>query len=230
MTLQTTDLDTTGIDAGWQDIIATETARPYMRELSGFLAARRALQAVIYPPAPDILNALRLTPFADIRVVILGQDPYHGAGQAHGLSFSVPAGIKLPPSLRNIYKEIARDFGQVPPAHGDLSSWAQQGVLLLNATLTVEDGKAGAHQNRGWEIFTDSLIKSVSDKKQHVVFMLWGSYAQKKAALIDRQKHLVLEAPHPSPLSAHRGFIGCGHFSAANRYLSQHGLNDIKWV
>ena len=161
--------------------------------------------------------------------MILGQDPYHGEGQAHGLAFSVRKGVRLPPSLKNIYKEIEAEYGMKMPDHGELAGWAQQGVLLLNATLTVQESNAGSHHKRGWEEFTDAIIRAVNEKRQHVVFMLWGSHAQKKGAFIDRKKHLVLEAPHPSPLSAHRGFLGCGHFKKANEYLSRNGYQPIDW-
>ncbi|MCC7038659.1 MAG: uracil-DNA glycosylase, partial [Alphaproteobacteria bacterium] len=179
----------------------------------------------IYPAAQNIYAALNTTPFDSVRVVILGQDPYHGPDQAHGLSFSVRDGVKIPPSLRNIYKEI----GGAMPKSGDLTPWAKQGVLLLNATLTVQAEQAGSHQGRGWEQFTDAIIRALNDRGEHIVFMLWGSYAQKKGAFIDRKKHLVLEAPHPSPLSAHRGFLGCGHFVKANEYLKQQGRKAIDW-
>ena len=183
----------------------------------------------VYPPREDLFAAFHRTPYADARVLILGQDPYHGPGQAHGLSFSVREGVKLPPSLRNIYKELAADLGVTPPASGDLSRWAEQGVLLLNAVLTVEEGRAGAHQGKGWEGFTDRIVEVLNREREHLVFMLWGSYAQAKGKVIDPRRHLVLKAPHPSPLSAHRGFIGCGHFSAAIEYLLRHGQAPIDW-
>jgi uracil-DNA glycosylase len=176
-----------------------------------------------------IFNALNSTPLDSVKVVILGQDPYHGPGQAHGLSFSVPRGVPVPPSLQNIYKELESDLGLMPPAHGDLSSWARQGVLLLNAVLTVEAHKAGSHQGQGWEQFTDRVVSVINDTKDGVVFMLWGSYAQKKGAVIDRSRHLVLTAPHPSPLSAYRGFLGCLHFSQCNEYLQSQGTAPIDW-
>ena len=204
-------------------------AAPDLRALDDFLQRERAAGHILYPPAPDIFTALTLTPFNNVRVVILGQDPYHGAGQAHGLAFSVPAGVKPPPSLKNIYKELDATFGPRLRPSGDLTHWARQGVLLLNATLTVRDGAAGSHQNKGWEEFTDSLIRAVNDHHDHVVFMLWGSYAQKKGAFIDPHKHLILTAPHPSPLSAHRGFLGCGHFKTANDDLAAHGQTHIDW-
>ena len=213
------------IPPGWQGL--TDTAA--LPALNTFLQKEETGGHTIYPPAPDIFQALALTPFHNVRVVILGQDPYHGPGQAHGLAFSVRAGVKPPPSLKNIYKELDATFGPRPRPHGDLSGWAQQGVLLLNATLTVRDGEAGSHQNKGWEEFTDSLIRAVNDRHDHIVFMLWGSYAQKKGAFIDRARHLVLTAPHPSPLSAHRGFLGCGHFKTANDDLAAHGKTPIDW-
>lgn len=220
---------TAQLPTDWLDILGAELDRPYMAKLREFLAAEKAAGKIIYPRGGDIFNAFNTTPFADVKVVILGQDPYHGEGQAHGLSFSVPRGIAPPPSLINIYKEISRDFGMPMTRNGDLTPWAKQGVLLLNATLTVQQAMAGSHQKRGWEEFTDAVIRAVNDRHEHVVFMLWGSYAQKKGAFIDRKKHLVLEAPHPSPLSAHRGFIGCGHFRSANDYLEKHGRSAVAW-
>src|SRR5690554_2535186 len=200
-----------------------------MQDLRSFLQVEKQAGKVIFPPAPLMFNAFNSTPFSQVKVVILGQDPYHGPGQAHGLSFSVPEAVPPPPSLQNIFKEIERDLGIARPAHGCLTSWAQQGVLLLNATLSVEQSRAGSHQNRGWETFTDAAIAALNHNRQHLVFLLWGSYAQKKGRLIDSNKHLVLSSPHPSPLSAHRGFIGNSHFSQANAYLQQQGLNPIDW-
>lgn len=217
------------IAKSWDAHVGSEIAQPYMGKLTAFLKERAAAGKVIYPQNDEILSALDLTPFGDVRVVIIGQDPYHGPGQAQGLSFSVRRGVRIPPSLRNIYKEIEAEFGVKMPAHGDLTGWAQQGVLLLNATLTVEKASAGAHQKRGWEEFTDAIIRALNDHHEHVVFMLWGSYAQKKGAFIDRRKHLVLESVHPSPLSAHRGFLGNGHFAKANEYLAAHGRKPIAW-
>ena len=202
---------------------------PYMRQLRAFLAADKATGKMIYPPGSLWFNALNHTPFSQVKVVILGQDPYHGAQQAHGLCFSVPDGIAPPPSLVNIFAEIKRDLGIEPPPHGNLTRWADQGVLLLNSVLTVEHGKAGAHQGKGWEIFTDKIIALLNEQREHIVFLLWGNYAQKKGALIDRQKHLVLTAPHPSPLSVYRGFSGCGHFSASNTYLKNNNIQEIHW-
>lgn len=218
------------IDRSWLSYIGAEFDRPYMAHLKTFLESERANGNAVYPREDHVFNALNHTKFDDVRVVILGQDPYHGEGQAHGLSFSVPDGVKIPPSLRNMYKELERDFGVTPPAHGNLTRWAEQGVLLLNATLTVQADKAGSHQNKGWEDFTDAVIRAVNDGRDHVAFLLWGSYAQKKGAFIDRSRHLVLTAPHPSPLSAHRGFIGCGHFRAANDYLAEQGRAVVQWI
>lgn len=213
----------------WLAHLAPEFEQPYMQQLKAFLLVQKQQAKVIYPPSKLIFNALNSTPLDQVKVVILGQDPYHGPGQAHGLCFSVQPGIKPPPSLQNIFKELARDLNLPIPQHGCLQSWADQGVLLLNATLTVEQARAGAHQGQGWEIFTDRAIQVVNEQCDGVVFLLWGSYAQKKSALIDARKHLILTAPHPSPLSAHRGFIGCGHFSAANDYLIKHHKTPINW-
>jgi uracil-DNA glycosylase len=200
-----------------------------MRDLGTFLRAEKAKGRVIHPPGPQIFNAFNRTPFEAVRVVILGQDPYHGPGQAHGLSFSVPDGVPPPPSLQNIFKEIERDLGLPRPTSGNLTPWSDRGVLLLNAVLTVETGKAGSHQGKGWEAFTDTAIAALSGQREGLVFMLWGAYAQAKGGIIDRSRHCVLRAPHPSPLSAHRGFLGCGHFSAANRYLQGRGQPPMDW-
>ncbi|HYD17178.1 MAG TPA: uracil-DNA glycosylase [Patescibacteria group bacterium] len=224
------DLTDTSLEPGWQQILGAEFSAPYMSALVSFLKAEAEGGRVIYPAAENIFTALRATPFGQVKVVILGQDPYHGPDQAHGLSFSVRPGIKLPPSLRNIYKELEACYGIKMPLSGDLTGWAKQGVLLLNATLTVQAENAGSHQGRGWEQFTDAIIRALNERSEHIVFMLWGSYAQKKGAFIDRDRHLVLEAPHPSPLSAHRGFLGCGHFKKANDYLAQHGRAGIDWI
>jgi uracil-DNA glycosylase len=213
----------------WQPSLVPEFDQPYMQQLKSFLRAEKDQKKVIYPNSSNWFHALETTPLDDVKVVILGQDPYHQPGQAHGLCFSVQPGVKIPPSLMNIYKELQSDLGITPPTHGYLESWAKQGVLLLNAVLTVEDSNANAHQGKGWEQFTDKIISTVNEHCDHVVFMLWGSYAQKKGAMIDRNKHLVLKAPHPSPLSAHRGFLGCKHFSQANDYLHQHGKSVINW-
>ena len=200
-----------------------------MQALGEFLREEKAAGKRIYPPGNRIFAALDSTPVDSVKVVILGQDPYHGPGQAHGLAFSVPAGVDTPPSLVNIFKEIERDLGFARPGHGCLESWAAQGVLLLNAVLTVEAGKAGSHQGKGWEGFTDHVVETLDRETDGLVFMLWGSYAQAKGKIIDARRHCVLRAPHPSPLSAHRGFIGCGHFSAANRWLTGRRLAPIDW-
>lgn len=217
------------LDPSWLAHLESAFAQPYMADLRAFLEQERAAGKVVFPRGNDIFNAMNTTPFDDVKVVIIGQDPYHGPGQAHGLSFSVPRGVPVPPSLQNIYKEIAATYGRPMPPHGDLTGWARQGVLLLNATLTVRQGEAGSHQGRGWEQFTDAVIRAVNDRHDHIVFMLWGSYAQKKGAFIDRTRHCVLTSPHPSPLSAHRGFLGCGHFMKANQYLKTHGRAEIDW-
>jgi len=206
--------------------MAAEFDRPYMQALLFFLQAR---QQPIYPPAALRYEAFKQTPFEQVKVVILGQDPYHGPGQAHGLSFSVPLGEKIPPSLRNIYKELQHDLGIEPAAHGCLADWAKQGVLLLNATLTVEEKNAGAHQKRGWETFTDAAITALNAHRQGLVFMLWGKYARDKGACIDENRHLVLRSVHPSPLSAYRGFFGCRHFSQANAWITAHGGQPVDW-
>ena len=213
----------------WRDRVGDYLRRPDMQALAAFLRSEKAAGKRIHPAGAQIFAALDATPFDQVKVVILGQDPYHGPGQAHGLSFSVPEGVDVPPSLLNIFKELERDLGQARPAHGNLASWARQGVLLLNAVLTVEGGRAGAHQGKGWEGFTDHVIDTLSREREGLVFMLWGSYAQAKGRIIDARRHCVLRAPHPSPLSAHRGFLGCGHFSAANRWLQGRGLAPIDW-
>ncbi|WP_041524803.1 uracil-DNA glycosylase [Gilvimarinus agarilyticus] len=218
------------LEPGWLSELSAEFDEPYMGELKAFLKAQKQAGKVIYPPAAQMFNAFNTTPFDKVKVVILGQDPYHGPGQAHGLSFSVPEGVRIPPSLQNIFKEIERDLGIARPNHGNLTKWAEQGVLLLNATLSVEQASAGSHQKRGWELFTDRAIAALNRDREGLVFMLWGSYAQKKGRLIDTSKHLVLKAVHPSPLSAHRGFLGCGHFSQANHYLQSHAQQPIDWA
>lgn len=220
---------TIDLHASWLAHLAAEFEQPYMKHLKAFLLTEKKQRKVIYPASKDIFNAFNSTPLDQVKVVILGQDPYHGPNQAHGLCFSVQPGVPSPPSLQNMFKELRRDMGFDIPSHGCLQSWANQGVLLLNATLTVEQARAGAHQGQGWEIFTDKAIQIVNDHCEGVVFLLWGSYAQKKAALINADKHLVLKAPHPSPLSAHRGFIGCGHFSTANAYLQRCNKPPIDW-
>ena len=221
------------LESSWKSRVGALLESPKLRELAQFLRDQKAAGKRIYPPGDEIFAALNRTPFDTVKVVILGQDPYHGPGQAHGLCFSVRPGIAIPPSLRNIYAEIERDTGSAAiagdlPDHGCLLSWADQGVLLLNAVLTVEDGKPGSHANRGWESFTDTIVECLARERQGLVFMLWGAYAQKKGAMIDR-RHCVLRTTHPSPLSAHRGFIGCGHFSAANRWLVGQGQTPIDW-
>lgn len=219
----------TQMEPSWQQRLAGEFSEPYMVALKDYLRTRKAKKVVIYPHSANWFHAFSLTPFEQVKVVVLGQDPYHGPGQAHGLSFSVPEGVRPPPSLVNIYKELNNDLGLVPPTSGCLESWARQGVFLLNSVLTVEQGQAAAHQGRGWEDFTDRVIRLLNDEREHLVFMLWGSYAQKKGAFIDASRHLVLRSPHPSPLSAHRGFLGCGHFSKANEYLASQGQESIDW-
>jgi uracil-DNA glycosylase len=213
----------------WQKQLNAEFEQDYMQQLFAFLDAESKQDKVVYPKQTDWFHALEATPLNEVKVVILGQDPYHQPNQAHGLCFSVLPGVKTPPSLVNIYKELEADLGIVRANHGYLESWAQQGVLLLNAVLTVEDSMANAHKGKGWETFTDKVISTVNEQCDHVVFLLWGGYAQKKGAMINEAKHLVLKAPHPSPLSAHRGFLGCGHFSQANAYLMQHGKQIINW-
>ncbi|BDU18788.1 uracil-DNA glycosylase [Dyella sp. GSA-30] len=217
------------LEPSWKARIGDYLERPEMQALSAFLRAEKQAGKVIYPPGPDIFAAFDHTPFDAVRVVILGQDPYHGPNQAHGLCFSVRPGVQTPPSLQNIFKEIQRDLGIASPDHGCLTPWADRGVLLLNAVLTVERGMANAHQGKGWEGFTDAAIDALNREREDIVFMLWGSYAQKKGQLIDTRKHRVLKSVHPSPLSAHRGFLGCGHFSAANQYLTEHGQAPIDW-
>ncbi len=214
----------------WADLLADQFELPYMQNLRAFLATEQQQGKTIFPPGPSIFNALNYTDFDHVNVVIIGQDPYHGANQAHGFCFSVQPGVATPPSLRNIYQELNQDLGMPIPAHGNLRSWADQGVLLLNAVLTVESSTAGAHQGKGWELFTDRIIELLNEKSQDVVFLLWGSYAQKKGKLIDRAKHCVLEGPHPSPLSAYRGFFGCQHFSKTNEYLAEKGKTQINWA
>jgi uracil-DNA glycosylase len=217
------------LEASWKVRLEDYLRRPDMQALAAFLRAEKADGKHIYPPGPAIFSAFDHTPFDAVRVVVLGQDPYHGPGQAHGLCFSVPAGVRVPPSLDNIFKEIQRDLGIARPDHGCLTPWADRGVLLLNSVLTVEEGRAGAHQGKGWEGFTDAAIAALNREREGLVFLLWGAYAQRKGSLIDRNRHCVLTSVHPSPLSAHRGFLGCGHFSAANRYLESHGQAPIDW-
>lgn len=216
------------IDDSWKTVLQPEFDKPYFELLTSFVRHEYQTKQC-FPPARLIFNAFDSCPFDRVRVVIIGQDPYHDVGQAHGLCFSVNEGVEIPPSLANIYKELNRDLGKPIPSSGNLQSWTQQGVLLLNATLTVEAHRPGSHQNKGWEELTDAAIQALNKQREHIVYMLWGSYAQRKGQYIDRRKNLVLTAPHPSPLSAYRGFIGCGHFSAANRYLQSHNIPPILW-
>lgn len=218
------------IDPSWLGALKDEFEQPYMAALREFLQAEKAAKKVIFPASKWIFNAFNATPFHKVKVVILGQDPYHGPGQAHGLCFSVLAGVRTPPSLMNIFKEIQRDVGCGMPSSGCLQAWAEQGVLLLNATLTVEQGRAGSHQGKGWEVFTDKVIAELNQQQEGLVFLLWGAYAQKKGALINSKKHCVLQSAHPSPLSAHRGFLGNQHFSKTNSYLQQQGKAPIDWA
>jgi uracil-DNA glycosylase len=217
------------LEPSWLRVLGPEFDQQYMHNLRSFLQEQKAAGKHIHPPGSMIFNALNSTPLEKVRVVILGQDPYHNPGQAHGLCFSVLPGVAPPPSLLNIYKELQRDTGFVPPAHGYLQSWADQGVLLLNAVLTVERFKAASHQGKGWERFTDKVVSVLNEQKEGLVFLLWGSYAQKKGQFISRSRHLVLESAHPSPLSAHRGFLGNGHFSRTNAWLQDHGQVPINW-
>lgn len=224
-----TSADNIKLEAGWKEALREEFAKPYMQELADFLRQEKAAGKEVYPPGALIFNALNSTPLERVKVVIIGQDPYHGPEQAHGLCFSVQPGVATPPSLLNIYKELKRDLNIDIAAHGCLQHWAEQGVLLLNTSLTVERGMAGSHADKGWGVFTDRVIEVVSEQREHLVFLLWGKHAQSKARLIDASKHLVLCSPHPSPLSAHRGFIGNGHFSRCNKFLVQHGMAPIDW-
>ena len=217
------------LEAGWKQALQGEFEQLYMERLRESLRVEKAAGKVIYPPGPLIFNALNATPLKQVKVVILGQDPYHGPGQAHGLCFSVQPGVPTPPSLLNIFKELKRDLNLDIPGHGCLQSWAEQGVLLLNTSLTVEQGNAGSHADKGWKPFTDKVIEVVSRDCKHLVFLLWGAHAQSKAKLIDATKHLILKSVHPSPLSAYKGFLGNGHFSRANTFLQQHGLQPIDW-
>jgi uracil-DNA glycosylase len=218
------------LHSSWLEPLRGEFEQPYMGELKRFLLREREQGKRIFPKPKEWFRALDLTPLGKVRVVILGQDPYHGEGQAHGLCFSVQPGVRPPPSLVNIYRELERDLGIKPRRHGFLEHWASQGVLLLNSVLTVEMGRAASHRERGWERFTDRIIREVNARPEPVVFMLWGSYAQNKAAFVDTSRHLVLKAPHPSPLSAHGGFFGCRHFSKANAFLESRGLPPIDWA
>ena len=235
-----TTADRVRLEASWKNALRPEFDAGYMHKLRAFLVAEKQARKVVYPKGDQIFAALDATPLDAAKVVIIGQDPYHGPNQAHGLCFSVRPGVPAPPSLVNIFQEINTDMaddevpygradGAVPAGHASLTPWARQGVLLLNAVLTVVAGRAGSHQGRGWETFTDRVVEAINREREHVVFMLWGSYAQKKGAVVDRRRHLVLTAPHPSPLSAHRGFFGCRHFSQANRYLVEHGIMPVNW-
>jgi len=218
------------LDASWLKHLESEFNLDYMQDLRNFLKQEKRLGKQVYPPSDLIFNAMNTTPFDQVKVVILGQDPYHGPGQAHGLCFSVLPGVKVPPSLVNIYKEIKADLGIETAQHGYLQSWAEQGVLLLNAVLTVEKAMAASHQGKGWERFTDRIVSELNEKREHLVFLLWGSYAQKKGQFIDRDRHLVLQSTHPSPLSAYRGFLGCRHFSQTNAYLQKTGQQAVDWA
>ena len=217
------------ISNDWAPVLREEYGKPYYRDLYQFVREKKK-KNTIYPPADDIFNAFHLTPLSRVKVVIIGQDPYHEPGQAHGLCFSVQKGVDIPPSLQNIYKELNSDIGFEIPNHGCLTSWAEQGVLLLNAVLTVRAHAAASHQNKGWETFTDAVIRAVNDVDRPVVFMLWGGFARSKKAMLTNPKHLVLEAPHPSPLSAYRGFFGCKHFSQANAFLEKNGVEPVDWT
>lgn len=218
------------IDLEWKRVLESEFLSSYMHDLRMFLAREREQGKEVFPPGPEMFSAFNMTPFSKVKVVILGQDPYHGPRQAHGLCFSVRRGVQPPPSLINIYKEIRSDLGIAPPRHGELTHWAEQGVLLLNSVLSVQAGLAASHQGRGWETFTDAVIRVLNDEREHLVFLLWGNYAQRKGRFIDARRHLVLKAAHPSPLSANRGgWFGCRHFSQANRYLEAHGVAPIDW-
>ena len=218
------------LEESWKRFLEAEFEKEYMKKLRSFLQSQQEQKRIIYPGNSLIFNAFNHTPFEKVKVVIIGQDPYHGANQAHGLSFSVQKGVPVPPSLQNIFKELQAEYKDFQfPQHGDLSSWADQGVLLLNATLTVEASKAGSHQNQGWEKFTDQVIQTLSEQRKGIVFLLWGKYAQAKAGLIDQSKHQVLMAAHPSPFSAYNGFFGCNHFIKTNEYLEKNGVKGIDW-
>ncbi len=221
--------DTIRLEESWKAALEPEFSSPYMTKLKAFLKDELSAGKWIFPKGAEYFRAMDLTPLEDVKVVILGQDPYHGDGQAHGLCFSVQPGVRTPPSLVNIYKELQSDLGIPPARHGFLESWAKQGVLLLNSVLTVERGRAASHQGQGWEKFTDAVIRQVNELDHPVVFLLWGSYAQRKAAFVDTTRHLVLKAPHPSPLSAHNGFFGCKHFSKTNAFLKENGMQEIDW-
>jgi len=216
------------IESSWKELLSGQFGQEYFKNLSSFIR-NEYKRTKVYPKPTDIFKAFQLCPVDNVKVIIIGQDPYHGENQANGLSFAVHKSVPIPPSLKNIFKEIEEDTGVQPIQNGDLARWATQGVLLLNATLTVQAGTPGSHQNKGWETFTDAVIKQISEQREHVVFLLWGNYAKKKGLHIDRNKHLVLEAAHPSPFSAYSGFFGCKHFSKTNEYLKQHGIEPIDW-
>lgn len=222
-------VDRSMLETSWQKVLGPEFDKPYMQQLRAFLRTEKDQKKIIYPKSAEVFHAFSLTPVDQVKVVILGQDPYHGSGQAHGLCFSVPEDKAPPPSLVNIYKELATDLGIPKARTGNLIPWAKQGVLLLNSVLTVEKSLAGSHQGKGWEQFTDRAITVLNEQTSHIVFLLWGAYAQRKGQLIDTKKHAVFKAPHPSPFSAHQGFLGCRHFSAANQYLEAHGKSPIDW-
>ncbi len=226
---QTHPADSVRIEPSWKNALLHEFEKPYFQVLKAHLQSEKAAGKVVYPPGRQIFYAFDQTPFEAVKVVILGQDPYHGPGQAHGLSFSVPPGVPIPRSLANMYLELQQDVGIAPPHHGNLEHWAKQGVLLLNSLLTVRANEAGSHKGKGWEYFTSAAIKALSDQREGIVFLLWGRYAQEKGAIIDPQKHLILKAAHPSPLSAHNGFFGCRHFSQTNEYLLARGTAPIDW-
>lgn len=221
--------DEVQIESSWKSVLSNEFNQDYFKDIKQFILNERDKGKEVYPPGKSMFNAFNLTPFNQVKVVIIGQDPYHGPGQAHGLSFSVPTGIKTPPSLQNIYKEIQNDLGLAIPNHGNLESWATQGVLLLNAVLSVNANEPASHKAAGWENFTNAVIYYLSQQKSNLVFMLWGRFAQEKELLIDSNKHLILKAAHPSPFSAHQGFMGCKHFSKTNAYLIQNGISPINW-
>jgi uracil-DNA glycosylase len=218
------------IEASWKEVLKDEFNKPYFKQISDHIKTEKEQGKIIYPAGSQIFNAFEKTPFHNVKVVILGQDPYHGAGQAMGLSFSVPEGIPIPPSLVNIFKELREDIGMMTPTHGNLTSWAQQGVLLLNASLSVRAGEAMSHSRIGWHLFTNSIIEKISGQRKNVVFLLWGKFAQEKEALINKTRHCILKAPHPSPLSAYSGFFGCRHFSKANAYLIKNGIDPVNWA
>lgn len=218
------------IEAGWKSVLENEFDQAYFDQIKAFILHEKAQGKIVYPPGNLLFNAFNLTPFNAVKVVIIGQDPYHGPGQAHGLSFSVPFGIKTPPSLQNIYKEIEQDLGFPIPPHGNLETWAKQGVLLLNAVLTVNAGEPASHKAAGWENFTNAVIYHLSKQRNNLVFLLWGRFAQEKELLIDSTKHCILKAAHPSPFSAHQGFMGCKHFSKANAYLTANGIAPVSWL